>query len=492
MAGVPRKLRIAIIGAGASGIMAAIKLRAMGQDDIEIFEKAADMGGTWRDNRYPGVACDVPSHLYRYSFEPNAEWSRTCSPGDEIWAYLRGVYERHGIAPHVRFGAEVMRAEYRDGQWTLETGTGAFGPFDAVITAMGILRYPLYPDIEGLGDFAGPALHSGRWDPGISLENKRVGVIGCGSTGTQIVPAIVDSVKSLALFQRTPQWILRLPNTPITEEDKARFRRDPAAMKDRYERLAHEFNSKFAAAVVGQNARAYARMVERCEEHLETAVADPGLRARLRPDYRVGCRRLILSDGFYEAIQRPNAELVTDPIERIEAGGVRTAGGRVHELDLLILATGYDAHAGLSPMIVIGEEGRRIDEAWADGARAWLGVAVPHFPNWFMIGGPNSPIGNFSFIMTAETQMGYIAQLIRRIASGEARALSPKREVVDSFYEALNAQMGQTVWASGCRNWYMNRQGEIASWPWTFEHFQAMLAMPDLSDFELSGASPIA
>ncbi len=480
-----RRLRIAIIGAGASGVMAAIKLREIGQDDVEIFEKASDMGGTWRDNHYPGIACDVPSHLYRYSFAPNPEWSRVCASGDEIWEYLRNVYELHEIGRLTRFDTEITRAEYDDGRWLLGASGEEFGPFDVVITAMGILRYPLYPDIEGLADFAGPTLHSARWDPEVALDGKRVGLIGCGSTGTQIVPAIVDAVETLTLFQRTPQWILRLPNLPITEEDKDVFRRNPEAMHQRYDLLAHEFNSKFAAAVVGQNDRAYARMVERCEQYLET-VADPDLRARLRPDYKVGCRRLVLSDGFYEAIQKPNATLVSDGINCIEREGIRTADGRLHKIDILILATGYDAHAGLSPMTVLGERGKDLEQEWSDGARAWLGVAAPGFPNWFMIGGPNSPIGNFSFIMTAETQMSYICGLIRLIASGEAPSLSPKSGVVDAFYHELNGQMAHTIWASGCRNWYMNKHGEIASWPWTFEHFQAMLAAPDLADFDVA------
>ncbi|MGC4250946.1 MAG: NAD(P)/FAD-dependent oxidoreductase [Sphingobium sp.] len=481
----PRKLKIAVIGTGASGILAVIKLRELGQNDIRVFEKASDMGGTWRDNRYPGIACDVPSHLYRFSFEPNAEWTRTCASGPEIWNYLRDVYERHDIGRHVIFDAEVMKATYGEGCWTLETRAGTFGPFDVVITAMGILRYPLYPQIEGLSDFAGPALHSARWDPAVELDGKRVGVIGCGSTGTQIIPAIIDRVQQLELFQRTPQWIMPLPNPPISEEDKELFRADPQLMQQRYEVLAHEFNSKFAAAVVGQNDRAYARMVERCQANLENSIADPALREKLRPDYKVGCRRLVMSDGFYDAIQKPNAAVVTEGIERIEPGGVRTGDGHLHELDVLILATGYDAHAGLSPMKVTGKDGLDLEEAWQDGARAYLGVTVPGFPNWFMIGGPNSPIGNFSFIMTAETQMNYIAGLVEMIASGQADAVMPKGAAMESFYEAVNAQMAKTIWATGCRNWYMNKKGEIASWPWTFEHFQNMMAHPQPEDFDL-------
>ncbi|HOA92711.1 MAG TPA: NAD(P)/FAD-dependent oxidoreductase [Quisquiliibacterium sp.] len=482
----PRKLRIAVIGAGASGIMAVVKLREAGHTDVHVFERASDIGGTWRDNRYPGITCDVPSHLYRFSFAPNPDWSRVCASGTEILAYLRSVYEAQDIARHVTFDVEVREARYAGGRWTLETSNGRQGPFDAVITAMGILRHPLYPDIEGLDTFAGHMFHTGRWDDRVELAGKRVGIIGTGSTSTQIVGAIVDRVGRLSLFQRTPQWIMRLSNVPIPEEEKAAFRRDPALLQQHYARLADEFNSKFAAAVVGQNPRVYARMEQMCVENLERSVADPVLREKLRPNYKVGCKRLIMSDDFYDAIQKPNAELVTDPIVRIEPQGIRTADGRLHALDVLVLATGYDAHSTFAPMKLYGEDGVDLDTVWKDAAQAYLGVTIPRFPNLFMIGGPNSPIGNFSFLMTAEKQCAYAIDLIGVLAAGKARALAPRVEAMQAFNDAVKAQMSQTVWVSGCQSWYMDRNGNIASWPWTYEHFEKLMDAPDLTHYALT------
>ncbi|MBB5406314.1 cyclohexanone monooxygenase [Paraburkholderia sp. HC6.4b] len=483
-----RKLKIAVIGAGVSGIMAVVKLRQIGQTDIQVFEKASDIGGTWRDNRYPGVACDVPSHLYRYSFAPNAEWSRVCASGSEILAYVRNVYTEHEIAPLVRFNAEVIESRYDDDKWTLKTKEGAYGPFDAVITAMGILRYPVVPNIEGLNTFAGTMFHTGRWNDEASLDGKRVGIIGTGSTATQIVPAIADRVGRLSLFQRTPQWILPLPNTVIPEEEKEGYRRDPELLQARYDQLSHEFNSKFAAAVVGKNPRVYERMVQIANDNLENSVKDPVLREKLRPSYKVGCKRLVMSDGFYEAVQKSNVELVTDPIENIESRGVRTADGKLLELDLLILATGYDAHSTLFPMQLVGENGVTIDEAWKDAHEAYLGVTIPGFPNFFMIGGPNSPIGNFSFLMTAENQCGYAVNLIKLLAAGEAKSVVPKVAAMKAFNAAVKEQMLETVWTTGCRSWYMDKNGNISSWPWTYEYFEEVMKTPNLEDLEVTPA----
>lgn len=483
-----RKLKIAVIGAGASGIMAVVKLREIGQTDVQVFEKASELGGTWRDNRYPGVACDVPSHLYRYSFAPNAEWSRVCASGTEILAYLRNVADAHDVTRLITFGAEVSESRYADGKWTLTTTAGTFGPFDAVITAMGILRHPVLPAIEGLQSFGGDMFHTGRWNDDVSLEGKRVGIVGTGSTSTQIVPAIADRVSNLSLFQRTPQWILPLPNTPIPEDEKEAFRRDPALLQARYEQLGHEFNSKFAAAVVGKNPRVYERMVQLAHDNLENSVKDPALREKLRPDYKVGCKRLVMSDGFYAAVQKPNVDLVTDAIAHVEPQGVRTVDGKLHALDVLVLATGYDAHSTLFPMQLVGEAGLTIDEAWKDAHQAYLGVTIPGFPNFFMIGGPNSPIGNFSFLMTAEKQCEYAVSLIQLLAAGEIKALSPTVSAMEAFNAAVQEEMRETVWTSGCRSWYMDKNGNISSWPWTYEHFEEVMTAPRLEDFETTAS----
>jgi len=476
--------RIAIIGAGASGIMAVIKLREAGIDDLTVFEKAADLGGTWRDNRYPGLTCDVPSLAYRYSFAPNPDWSHVCAPGWEIQQYLKRVAREHDVERSIRYGHEVVRADFADGRWRIETSQGPQGTFDAVITATGILHHPVMPDIPGLDEFRGHAFHTARWPEGLSLAGKRVGIVGTGSTATQIVGAIVDEVAHLSLFQRTAQWIMPLANDPIPDEQKARFRADPALLEAEYERQCHEANSKFAAAIVGANPRAYARIAQLCREHLET-VRDPDLRARLTPDYKVGCKRLIVSGNFYQAIQKPNAELVTQRIERFVPEGIRTADGRTHALDVIVLATGFDPHRFFRPMRVTGPGGRALDETWAASNEGYLGVTIPGFPNWFMIGGPNSPIGNFSFLLTAELQFNYALQLIELLRCGRAREVAPKREAARAFNDAIRAKMPDTIWATGCSSWYIDANGNIGSWPWTYEKFEDDMRAPALEDFEI-------
>lgn len=481
-----RNLKIAIIGAGASGMMALIKLREAGITDVTIFEKDHSLGGTWRDNRYPGLSCDVPSLAYRYSFAPNAEWSHVCASGPEILEYLKGIAKEYDLERDIKYNREVLTADYANGQWRIVTTKGNEGKFDAVLAAAGVLHHPAYPDIEGLDTFSGDAFHTARWPHDYSLKGKRVGVIGTGSTATQITGAIVGEVKKLSLFQRTPQWIMPLANDPIPEEQREAYRKNPALLEEEYERLNLEQTSKFAAAVVGENPRTYARIEQLCSEHLNL-VKDPELKAKLTPNYKVGCKRLIMSGNFYQAIQQPNAELVTEPIARIEPEGIRTADGRLHELDVLVLATGFDAHKLMSPMKVTGRDGKRLDATWEEAQEAYLAVTIPDFPNWFMIGGPNSPVGNFSWLQTAELQFGYSLRLIELLRSGNAREIAPSHQALRAFNDAVKAKMPDTVWASGgCRSWYMDKHGHVASWPWTFDKFRADMTEPRLEDYEIA------
>ncbi len=485
MAGTRLGLRIAVIGAGAGGIATAIRLRERGVSDVVIFEKAGEPGGTWRDNTYPGITCDVPSHLYRFSFAPNPDWSHKYSPGPEIQAYMRKVAADYGVEARIRFNSEVLSAAWRDGAWEIVTNQGPQGRFDAVITAVGILHHPALPDIEGLGDFAGAAFHTARWDHSIPLEGKRIGVIGTGSTAIQVVPAIVDRAAKVSLFQRTPQWILPEPNLPIAEEKRAAYRADPALLADQYAHLAQAFNGAFCAAVAGEAPDVYARMAQACLDNLNT-VADPELRARLTPDYRMGCKRLIVSSLFYPAIQRPDAELVTDGVSRIEAGGVRTVDGRLHELDILVLATGFDAHHPFGDMRITGRSGRPLSETWAKGNVTYRGVTVPDLPNWFMLGGPNSPLGNFSFLMTAERQLDYVLQLVDLLLAGRAREITPREEPTQAWTQALKDKLAGSIWASGCRSWYFDAHGNVATYPWSYETFEAEMKAPVLEDYALS------
>ncbi|HXX90160.1 MAG TPA: NAD(P)/FAD-dependent oxidoreductase [Acidimicrobiales bacterium] len=477
-------LRFAIVGAGMSGILSAIKLKEAGLHDVTVYEKADRLGGTWRENVYPGLSCDVPSHLYSYSFALNPEWSHTYSPGAEIQAYFEDVARRYDVVPSIRFGEEVTSCAFVDGRWQLRTATGLQDVADVVIAATGVLHHPKYPDIKGIGDFDGPMFHSARWDTSVQLDGTRLGIIGTGSTAVQIVGAVVDRVASLSLFQRTAQWVLPVPNPAYDDEQRAAFRDHPASLRTLHDELSDLFDF-FSGAVVDAQSPGMAMIEKACLENLETNVTDPVLRERLRPDYRAACKRLIVSPNFYEAMSSPNAELVTDPIEAIEARGVRTADGRLHELDLLVLATGFKADAFVRPMAVTGRGGRTLEEAWTPRPVAYLSISVPEFPNFFMLNGPNGPVGNFSLIEVAELQLGYVMQLIGRLADGDGREICPTDEALAEFEAARLEASPKTVWATGCRSWYLDDRGVPSVWPWPFPDFRKAMAEPAWSAYEL-------
>jgi cation diffusion facilitator CzcD-associated flavoprotein CzcO len=475
--------RFAIIGAGMSGILTAIRLKQKGLNNFTIYEKAATLGGTWRENTYPGVACDVPSHVYCYSFELSSEWSRRFSPGPEIRDYFERVARKYGVYEHIRFNSKIDKVEHRDGRWRL-SGDGLNDTADFVVAATGVLHVPVTADIPGLQDFAGARFHTAQWDHSMPLDGKRVGIIGTGSTAIQIVPAIVDRVQSLSLFQRTAQWILPLPNPTYSDDEKQAFRDNPDLLRQNYEHWAKRFNETFARAVLGDEVE-LGRIEKLCRDNLEDNVRDPALKAKLAPNYRAACKRLIMSDEFYPAIQKPNAHLVTEGIDRVEPHGVRTKDGVLHELDVLVIATGFDGHAFLRPMQVIGPDGTRLDDYWAQSNRAYRSVAVPGFPNFFMLVGPNSPIGNFSVIMISEMQVDYVMQLVDA-SLREGKAIVPSHAATDRFNAALRSAMNGTVWQSGCKSWYFDKNGNVQLWPWSFEQFVEDMRRPELADFELA------
>ncbi|HMN70463.1 MAG TPA: NAD(P)/FAD-dependent oxidoreductase [Rhodoblastus sp.] len=479
--------RVAIVGAGAGGIGMAVKLKEAGIPCV-VFERSDRLGGTWRDNTYPGLTCDVPSHLYRFSFAPNAEWTQEYASGGEICQYIAGVADAFGITENIRFSAGVTRADYvGDGKWRIETAKGEPEIFDAVILATGILHAPVLPQIKGRDSFAGSAFHSSRWDHKLDLGGKRVGIIGTGSTATQILPAIVDKVESVSLFQRTPQWIVNVPNNLFPEEKKAGFRNNPQKMAELYEQLNTIFNDRFAAALVGENDAGLEEMAQNCLRNLAENVHDEDLRRRLTPSYQAGCKRLIVSDKFYPAIQKPNAHLVDTPIEQIEASGVRTRDGALHELDILVYATGFDPFAYFRPATIYGRGGVSLNERWNEACQAYRSVAVPDFPNLFLLGGPNSPIGNFSYLRTAELQIGYVMELIRPLAAGQFSEIEPSRQATDAFNAELRSALKHTVWATGgCTSWYYDKQGNLASWPWSYARFVEQLAKPKFEELNVA------
>ncbi|MCP4436424.1 MAG: NAD(P)/FAD-dependent oxidoreductase [Actinomycetia bacterium] len=477
-------MRFAVIGAGMAGILSAIKLTEAGFDEVTVYEKRERLGGTWNDNTYPGLACDVPSHLYSYSFAPNPEWSHHYSPGEEIRGYFEKVAGDHDIERMIRYGDEVVRAEYDDGRWHIETASGHTDTVDVVIAATGVLHHPRYPDIEGLDTFAGDRFHSARWDHDVDLTGKRVGVIGTGSTAVQIVSALVDEVAHLDMYQRTAQWILSLENPEYGEEEKQAFRDDPESMHKLHEELSDMFGN-FANAVIDADSAHIKLIAAMCLENLEDNVHDDELRERLRPDYRAGCKRLVVSPTFYGAIQKPNVDLVTSGIERAEPEGIRTEDGELHELDVLVLATGFHVDAFMRPMVVTGRNGVKLDEVWADRPLAYMSISIPEFPNLFMLNGPNGPVGNFSLIEVSEYQFAYIEQLIECLTEGGAKEVCATREATDAF-EAERVEAAQdTIWVTGCNSWYLDDRGVPAAWPWPFQHFRDIMQTPDMSAYEL-------
>jgi cation diffusion facilitator CzcD-associated flavoprotein CzcO len=477
-------MHFAIIGAGMAGILAAIKLRAAGFEHVTIYEKADRLGGTWRENVYPGLSCDVPSHLYSYSFAPNAEWSHRFSPGPEILAYFEDVAREHGVDTLVRYGDAVTTCEFGRGRWQVRTASGHVATADVLIAATGVLHHPRLPDLDGLDTFAGRSFHSARWDRDAVIDGARVGVIGTGSTGVQIVSAIVDRVAALSLFQRTAQWILPQENPPYTDEQKAAYRADAQQLVELHDHLAEAFG-QFAAAVVDAESPQIKAIEALCLDNLERSVSDPELRRRLRPDYRAACKRLVISPDFYAAIQRPNARLVTEGIDRVEPAGVRTLDGELHELDVLVLATGFRTDAFTRPMDVIGRDGVRLDDEWAARPNAYLSISVPGFPNFFMLNGPNGPVGNFSLIEVAELQFDYIMQLIDLLRSETCREVCATRDAMDAFEAERIAAARGTIWMTGCRSWYLDDRGIPASWPFSFARFREEMTAPRLDAYEL-------
>ena len=478
-----RSLRVGVIGAGMAGILAVIKLREAGITDIVCFEKADRVGGTWRENTYPGIGCDVPSHVYSYSFAPNPDFTRMFSPGHEIQAYLERVAVDHGVVPHLRLGDEVVSAIYDRGVWHLETARGHRADFDVVIAASGVLHHPRMPEIDGVDEFEGAMFHSARWDQDVPIDGRRVGVIGTGSTAVQITGALVDRVEHFSLFQRTPQWIMPMDNKLFSDDQRATFRNEPHRLRELRDFLESAFAENFADAVVDAKSERLEQIEDTCRANLYQHVTDPELRRRLEPDYRAACKRLVVSADFYDAIQKPNAELVTAAISRIERRGIRTDGGRLHELDVIVLATGFEVDRFMRPTVITGLDGRTLEEAWADGPVAYLSVSIPEFPNLFMLNGPNGPVGNFSLIQVAELQMDYILQLVRWLQAGLSTEIHAT-EAAMREHEARRIEAAQaTVWVTGCNSWYLDARGVPAAWPWPFRRFREVMAEPDLDAY---------
>jgi cation diffusion facilitator CzcD-associated flavoprotein CzcO len=480
-----RQPRIAIIGAGISGIGAVIALRKAGYTDLTVYEKAGEIGGTWRDNHYPGLSCDVPSYWYSYSFAPNPDWSHRFSYGPEIFSYVKQVAEKFDVMSVVKLNSPVAELTYLGPRWRLTVENKAPELFDFIVSATGILHHPMYPDIEGIDSFAGKKFHSAEWDDSVELNGKRVGIIGTGSTAAQIVGEVTRKVGHMTVFQRTPHWMVPLPQKTYSKAWKAFLHVFPWVQKligAWYKKLMLD---NFAEATIGNMAKQQ-RIEAVCLRNLEQNVPDPEMRKKLTPDYRATCKRLIVCSDFYPAISRDNATLVTDAIERIEPEGVRTVDGKRHELDVLLLATGFKVSEFILPTRVYGEQGIELSEFWDGAPRAHRAMAIPGFPNFWMLEGPTGPVGNLSLISITEMQLGYMIQCLDRMKREQLAAFAVRESAYTDYNQAINSAVKTTIWATGgCDSWYIDKTGNPNLYPWHPRQFYEEMKHPDFGEYRL-------
>jgi cation diffusion facilitator CzcD-associated flavoprotein CzcO len=460
--GTPPFWQVAIVGAGAGGLGLAIRLKKAGMDDFVLFEASDGVGGTWRTNSYPGAACDVPSHLYSYSFEMKPDWTKTYANQPEILQYFEDCADKYDIRPHLRTSTAISRIRWDEASscWYLHTSAGGEYRANVVVSALGTFNAPHIPDIEGLDSFSGTHFHSSRWDHGHDTAGQRVAVIGTGASAVQIVPELAKTVRKLTLFQRSPSWILPRGDKLFSAEEKEHFARHKfAARRHRWQIYrSYERNISFRHGdVVADQLKALAL------SHLDHRIKDDSLRAKLTPDYPFGCKRTLVSSDFYKAVVRDEVDLVTEPITRVTAGGVLTADGVTHEVDTIILATGFRATDYLCGLEVEGVGGRRLHNDWSEVPHAYLGLAVSGYPNFFMLYGPNTNQGGNSIIFILEAQAAYIVRALRAMRRRRATSVDVRRTVMERYNAELAQALAGTVWDTGCQSYFKNEHGKIAT-----------------------------
>jgi cation diffusion facilitator CzcD-associated flavoprotein CzcO len=477
-------MKIAIVGAGAAGLAMAMRLRRAGYTDFTILERSAGVGGTWHDNRYPGCGCDVPSHLYCYSFAPKTDWQYKFARQPEIEQYFRDCVEREGLAPHLQLGTEVYGAAFVDGRWRIRTSRGELAA-DVLISGTGQLNRPRIPSLPGAETFTGRTFHSARWPADFDPRGKRVVVIGNGASAAQFVPELVPHVAKLTLLQRSPAYVFPRKDRAYLGFEKWLFGRVPMWRRLYRAWIYLQLEARFPA--LHQNSLVGKLVKWMSLRHLAKQVRDPALRAKLTPDYPVGCKRIVISDDWYPALARDNVDVVTSPIDRITRDGVATADGALHAADTIIYATGFDTTSFLAPMRIVGPDGTELAQAWQGGAEAHRGVAVAGFPNLFLLYGPNTNLGHSSIIFMIECQVRYILGVLGELSRRGARTASVKRDAMARYNAELQQELARMTWAADCHSWYKTDGGKITNnWSGRTTSYWWRMRKPNFDELEIS------
>lgn len=482
-------LSVVIIGAGAGGLCMAIRLQDAGCTDITILEKSDGVGGTWRDNHYPGAACDVPSHLYSYSFARRSTWSRKFARQPEILDYFEEIADRYHLRHRIRFGVEVASAIFDadDNTWTLTDTDGGTHRADVVVSALGQLNQPAVPDIEGLDSFEGALMHSARWDDDHSFEGERVAVIGNGASAIQFVPHVAEQSEHLTIFQRSANWILPKPDRRFRRWERTVFARVPFA--ERCYRWWIYWRLEINFLLMRRSSRLGSFVQRKITEELDKIHLDGVPREALVPEYRPGCKRILISNDYYPTLGRPDVEVVLDHIASIEPDAVVDVSGTRHPTDTIVLGTGFRSTEFLTPMTVRGLGGRDLDDEWANGAEAHLGIAVAGFPNFFILYGPNTNLGHNSIIFMIEAQTRRVVALLERMLAAGAAAIDVSEHAMSEYNAALQRDAGETVWVTDCDSWYKDDAGRLTNnWPDFSVRYWSRMRRVDLDDYELIGA----
>jgi cation diffusion facilitator CzcD-associated flavoprotein CzcO len=478
----------AIIGAGFAGLGAAVRLKQRGNTSFVVFERAADIGGTWRDNIYPGCACDVPSHLYSLSFAPNPNWSRLYSSQPEILAYLRNVVTTYELTPQIRYNTTVISAEFSEqtGYWTLTDSVGAITTARVIISATGPLNRPNMPKLVGLNTFQGQAFHSAAWDPTCDLTGKRVAVIGTGASAIQIVPAIAPTVEHLTIFQRTAPYVTPRSDRAVKRFEQGLFKRMPLIQKA-YRSFIFWQNELTGLSFVRSNL--FNKVGTRvARKHLEAAISDPELQRKATPDYKLGCKRVLVSDDYYPALNRSNVDLVTDKIAEVKPHAIVTKDGTEHLVDVIIFSTGFIVADIFGDLNITGRAGQHLYEQWlTTGAEAHYGITVSGYPNLLLLVGPNTGLGHNSIVHMIESQLNYVLDYLRLLdGAGESAFLDVKPDAQDAYNQAIQQKLRSTVWASGCQSWYLNTQGKNTTiWPDLASAYRKATRRVNPADYEV-------